>query len=81
MLEAVQGFTKYDLQVFVAKDNDTTIANLVRQAHSGIAVFPTLTGFLPVRLMAEIGVMKVQKDLKALYLANRLCTAGKYMSN
>ncbi|XP_005093363.1 uncharacterized protein LOC101848807 [Aplysia californica] len=67
-----------DLPTFVHKDNQTTIAQLVRQSHSGIAYFPSLTGFLPVRLVTEIGVHKIYKDYMALFLGNRLCTAGQW---
>ena len=62
----------------VHKDNETSIAKLVRQSHASIAVFPHLSGLLPVELLADIGVHKIYKDLMTLFVDNRLCSQDQW---
>ena len=66
--------------MFVNKDNDTDLAKLVRSSHSDSAFFPALIGSLPARLIAEIGVNKVQKDIKNIFLSNRFVHNTEYDS-
>ncbi|BFZ14791.1 hypothetical protein BsWGS_17829 [Bradybaena similaris] len=69
-----------DLKVFVHKDNQTTIAKLVKQSYYGMASFPTLDSHLSLRLAVEIGLEKICKDYYAIFINNNLCTSWQWDS-
>ncbi|XP_059170839.1 protein zwilch homolog isoform X2 [Physella acuta] len=71
---------KGELKVFIHRDNQTTIAKLVRQSYSGIASFPPLSGSLILQLVAEIGMEKIRKDYASIFLNNNLCTSVQWQS-
>lgn len=71
---------KQELQFFVHSDNQTTLAKLVRQSYSGIAAFPSLTGRLPLLIVAELGLEFIRKNYLAILLNNKLCTKEEWAS-
>ncbi|CAG5122484.1 unnamed protein product [Candidula unifasciata] len=71
---------KGNLKVFVHKDNETTIAKLVRQSYYGMASFPSLNSHLSLRLAVEIGLEKIRREYYAIFINNNLCTSWQWDS-
>ncbi|GFN95080.1 protein zwilch homolog [Plakobranchus ocellatus] len=79
MRETFDEMREKQARVFVSGDNHSMLANLIRMAVSGLAVFPPLNVELTLRLATEIGVEKLRKFFyHVLVVANKLCSPDQW---
>ena len=64
------------LQPMVHKSNHSQFAELVRDSYYGKMSMPTLETFLPLELLAEIGIGKLCRDYMGIFIGKDLVTAA-----
>nr|CAB3268070.1 protein zwilch homolog [Phallusia mammillata] len=65
------------IQFWLHEENQTYLAKLIRSSYEGEISAPTLQGDLPVRILAEIGIDKLQRDYTEFFFQNSISSSGR----
>nr|KAG5711628.1 hypothetical protein BaRGS_016810 [Batillaria attramentaria] len=63
-----------ELQPFVDQQNQTTVAQIVRESFTGRFSAPSLAGVQPFLFLAEIGAEKLRRDYINIFVSQRLAS-------
>ena len=66
-----------ELQPFIHKDNNTTIAQMVKDSYRGQLRTPVVAGLSPLTYLAEIGIQKLTHDYIHVFLSKNLTTRSQ----
>ena len=66
-----------ELQPFIHKDNNTTIAQMVKDSYRGQLRTPVMAGLSPLTYLAEIGIQKLTHDYIHVFLSKNLSARGQ----